>query len=39
VVPISWKSVSFSEIDSSWPSQNIQPTGAKFPANIRISPT
>jgi len=36
---MSWKSVSFSEIASSWPSQNIHPAGAKLPANILISPT
>src|SRR5215203_3589291 len=36
---MSWKSVSFSEIGRSWPSQNIQPAGAKVPANMRISPT
>jgi hypothetical protein len=36
---MSWNSVSFSEIGRSCPSQNIQPAGAKFPANIRISPT
>ena len=28
MVPISWKSVSFSEMGSSCPSQNIQPAGA-----------
>ena len=33
------KSTSFSEIGSGAPSQNIHPLGAKFPANIRISPT
>src|SRR6185369_15215479 len=33
------KSVSFSEIGNNWPSQNIQPAGAKLPANMRISPT
>src|ERR1700743_2496603 len=31
--------VSYSEMGSSWPSQNIHPAGAKFPANILISPT
>src|SRR4051794_3578146 len=36
---MSWKSVSFSEMGSNWPSQNIQPAGAKLPANILISPT
>src|ERR1044072_5118168 len=36
---MSTKSVSFSEIGKSWPSQNIQPAGAKLPANILISPT
>src|SRR3954451_18003076 len=39
VVPISWNRVSFSEIGSNCPSQNIQPAGAKLPPNIRISPT
>src|SRR6266404_4034561 len=39
VVPINWNSVSFSEIGSSWPERSIQPAGAKFPANILISPT
>src|SRR5215211_2334256 len=39
VVPMSWKSVSFSAINSTLPSQNAHPAGAKFPANIRISPT
>src|SRR5881409_3888989 len=39
VVPIRLNSVSYSEIGSSWPSQNIHPAGAKLPANIRISPT
>src|SRR4051812_10041782 len=39
VVPISVKSVSFSAIGTSWPSQNAQPAGAKLPPNIRISPT
>src|SRR3954465_12372721 len=34
-----WNNVSFSEIGSSCPSQNIQPAGAKLPANMRISPT
>ena len=32
-------SVSFSEMGSVCPSQNIHPAGAKLPANIRISPT
>src|SRR4029079_10659263 len=32
-------SVSYSLIGNSWPSQNIHPAGAKFPANMRISPT
>src|SRR5215210_3511187 len=36
---MSWNRVSFSEMGSNWPSQNIQPAGAKFPANILISPT
>src|ERR1041384_5266898 len=36
---MSTKSVSYSEIGSSCPSQNIQPAGAKLPANILISPT
>jgi hypothetical protein len=36
---MSWKSTSFSEMGSVAPSQNIHPAGAKFPANIRISPT
>src|SRR6202035_3789989 len=36
---ISWKRVSFSEMGSSCPSQNIHPAGAKFPPNMRISPT
>src|SRR6185503_1116416 len=36
---MSWNSVSFSEIGSNCPSQNIQPAGAKLPANMRISPT
>src|SRR5262245_37807511 len=31
-------SVSYSAIGSNCPSQNIQPTGAIVPANIRISP-
>jgi hypothetical protein len=31
-------SASFSEIGRSVPSQKAQPTGAKFPANMRISP-
>ena len=39
VVPINWKRVSFWEIGSNWPSQNIHPAGAKFPAKILISPT
>src|SRR5262249_12803462 len=39
VVPISWNSVSFSEIGIRAPLQNAQPAGAKLPANIRISPT
>src|SRR4051812_30413348 len=39
VVPINWNSTSFSEIGSVCPSQNIHPFGAKFPANMRISPT
>ena len=39
VVPIRLKSVSFSEIASSAPSQNAHPAGAKLPPNIRISPT
>src|SRR6185503_8217113 len=39
VVPIRLNNVSYSEIGSNCPSQNIQPAGAKFPANIRISPT
>ncbi len=39
VVPMRLNSVSYSEIGSSWPSQNIQPAGAKLPANMRISPT
>src|SRR3954462_4464664 len=39
VVPMRLNSVSFSEIDSSCPSQNAQPAGAKLPPNIRISPT
>src|SRR5690349_1484097 len=33
------KSVSYSEIGSNCPSQNIHPAGAKLPANMRISPT
>src|ERR1041385_5485138 len=33
------KSVSYSEIGSNWPSQNIHPAGAKLPPNMRISPT
>src|ERR1044071_3926503 len=36
---MSWKSTSFSEMGSGAPSQNIQPLGAKLPANILISPT
>src|SRR3954467_151180 len=36
---MSWKRVSFSEMGSSCPSQNIHPAGAKLPANILISPT
>src|ERR1051326_233444 len=39
VVPMSWKSTSFSAMGSVCPSQNIQPAGAKLPANILISPT
>src|SRR2546422_11677713 len=39
VVPIKLNSVSFSEIGTNCPSQNIQPAGAKLPPNIRISPT
>src|SRR6266496_94630 len=39
VVPMRLKRVSFSEIGSKPPSQNIQPAGAKFPAKRRISPT
>jgi len=38
-VPISWNSVSFSEMASKAPLQNAQPLGLKFPANILISPT
>jgi amidase len=30
--------ISHSQDTASWPSQNIQPAGAKLPANIRISP-
>src|SRR5215213_5161596 len=36
---MSWNRVSFSDIGSNWPSQNIHPAGAKLPANILISPT
>jgi hypothetical protein len=35
---MSVKSASFSEMGSCWPWHNIQPTGAKVPANILISP-
>jgi hypothetical protein len=38
VVPIRVKSASFSEIGINWPSHSAQPTGAKVPPNIRISP-
>ena len=38
VVPIRLNRVSFSEIGMGWPLQNAQPAGAKFPANILISP-
>src|SRR5215472_17161053 len=39
VVPINWKSVGFWSMGTSAPLQNDQPAGAKFPANILISPT
>jgi hypothetical protein len=35
---MSVNSASFSEMGRSWPSQNIQPAGAKLPPNILISP-
>jgi hypothetical protein len=37
--PMRLKRVSYSLIGNSCPWQNIQPAGAKLPANMRISPT
>jgi len=39
VVPSSENSAVFCEIGISWPSHNAHPTGAKLPANMRISAT